>query len=225
MDQDVDSSGATVSTTSDDTSSKADAAKEQAGQLAGSAQGKASEVAGTAKDQAGQVANEAKAHAQELAGQTADQLNTQAGEQAQRLSSTLGELSDQLGSMADGGEPGTTAHAVVSDLADRSGRLSSYLADREPREILRDVQDFGRRRPAAFIAGAAVAGLLVGRFGKVAKNAPDPAPSTGGPSTGTSYEPSSPALDSEPLAIADDEPTSPGGAPVGATAFPPGGQA
>jgi hypothetical protein len=162
-----------VTTSIDETSGKADLAKEQASQVGGAAQQQASAVAGTAKEQAGQVAGDVKAHAQDLMGQTTSQVAAQADDQTQRLAGNLKQLSDHFHTMASSGEPGSTAHTVVDEAARRSGELSSYLDGHEFGEIINDVKGFARRRPGAFILGSAVAGLVVGRLGRAVKDAPD----------------------------------------------------
>jgi hypothetical protein len=162
-----------VTTSIDETSGKADQAKEQASQVGGAAAEQASAVAGTAKEQAGQVVSDARAHAQDLLGQTTSQVGAQADEQTQRLSGNLKTLSEHFGTMADSGEPGSTAHTLVNEASRRTGELSSYLDGHEFGEIVNDVKGFARRRPGAFILGSAVAGLLVGRLGRAVKDAPD----------------------------------------------------
>jgi hypothetical protein len=167
-----------VTTSIDETSGKADQAKEQASQVGGAAAEQASAVAGTAKEQAGQVVSDARAHAQDLLGQTTSQVSAQADEQTQRLSGNLKTLSEHFATMASSGESGSTAHTLVNEASRRSAELSSYLDGHQIGDIANDVKDFARRRPGAFILGSAVAGLLVGRLGRAVKDAPDSADGT-----------------------------------------------
>jgi hypothetical protein len=162
-----------VSTSIDETSGKADQAKEQASQVGGAAAQQAGAVAGTAKEQAGQVVSDARAHAQDLMDQTTSQVGAQADEQTQRLSGNLKTLSEHFSTMASSGEPGSTAHTLVDEASRRTKDLSSYLDGREVGEIINDVKGFARRRPGAFILGSAVAGLTVGRLGRAVKDAPE----------------------------------------------------
>jgi len=63
---------------------------------------------------------------------------------------------------------------VVSRVADGGRQLADYLDRNGPDGVLREVQDFARRRPGAFLATALAAGFVVGRIGKgVAKADPD----------------------------------------------------
>src|SRR4051794_16922229 len=163
-------------------------ARQQAGEVAGATTSAAADVAGTAKEQAGHVVGEAVNQAQDLMEQTRQQVTTQASEQTQRLAGDLrplpqqvtpmapaghagatpgfvGEqLAEQLTSMAQSGQPGTTAHSLVQQLADHGHRAAGYLEDREPGDLVADLQSLGRRRPGAFLLGATVAGAVVGRL-------------------------------------------------------------
>ena len=66
------------------------------------------------------------------------------------------------------------AAAVVSRVADGGRQIADYLDRNGPEGVLREVQDFARRRPGAFLATALAAGFVVGRLGKgVAKADPD----------------------------------------------------
>jgi hypothetical protein len=44
--------------------------------------------------------------------------------------------------------------------------MADYLDRNGPEGVLREVQDFARRRPGAFLATALAAGFVVGRLGK-----------------------------------------------------------
>jgi hypothetical protein len=48
--------------------------------------------------------------------------------------------------------------------ADRAHGAASWLEQREPADLLDEVRNFARRRPGAFLIGAAVAGLAAGRL-------------------------------------------------------------
>lgn len=59
-------------------------------------------------------------------------------------------------------------------MADGGRQLADYLDHHGPDGVLREVQDFARRRLGAFLATALAAGFVVGRLGKsVAKADPD----------------------------------------------------
>lgn len=56
---------------------------------------------------------------------------------------------------------------VADEIADRLERVSAYLSDTQSDQILNDARDFARRRPAVVAAGAAVAGIVVGRLARM----------------------------------------------------------
>ena len=149
----------------------ASTAQEKAGEVTAHAQDAAHQVAGTAAEQAQNVKDETVRQARNLAGEAGGQLSAQAKDQTQRLVGTLRELGDELKGMAEGGQPRGTATELVHQGAERVHGLAGYLDGKEPAEILDDARAFARRRPGAFLAGAAVLGLLAGRVGRGVKDA------------------------------------------------------
>jgi len=57
----------------------------------------------------------------------------------------------------------------VRQAADGLESLSRNLADKEPGDLLNAVRDFGRKNPAAFIGGAVLVGLALGRFARASE--------------------------------------------------------
>ena len=64
---------------------------------------------------------------------------------------------------ANGGQSGV-ATEFARQAADRMHGAASWLEQREPGDLLDEVRNFARRRPGAFLIGAAVAGLAAGRL-------------------------------------------------------------
>ena len=126
----------------------------------------AAEVAGTVKDQVAQVTGEASAQARDLLAEARAQVQDQARAQTGRLAENVRRLAHELRDMADHGKPDSTATAAVAQLADGGHRVADRLEGRGPDGLLEDVQDFARRRPGLFLAGAALAGFALGRTGK-----------------------------------------------------------
>jgi len=141
------------------------AAKEKAKAVAGQTKDAAVDVKDTAKEQAQRVGQEAKAQARNIASDVRDQLSKQARTQNDRLSGTIRQTADQLDEMRGDRAEGPAA-AVVSRVADGGRQLADYLDRNGPEGVLREVQDFARRRPGAFLATALAAGFVVGRLGK-----------------------------------------------------------
>ncbi|MEV4639897.1 hypothetical protein AB0J80_21375 [Actinoplanes sp. NPDC049548] len=141
------------------------AARQAAGQSAQAAGQAASEVAGTAKHQAQRVAAEAGTQARTVAAELRDKVGEQARTQSDKLVSTIRETADHLDEMR-GDRQDSPAAAVVSRVAEGGRQLADYLDRNGPDGVLREVTDFARRRPGAFLATALAAGFVVGRLGK-----------------------------------------------------------
>ncbi|MYT80909.1 hypothetical protein YW3DRAFT_07337 [Streptomyces sp. MnatMP-M77] len=149
----------------------AQTARDKASEGTDLAAGKAGDVAGTAKEQAVDVAGEATARAQDVAGELRSQLEEQARSQTQRLAENVRRLADDLHDMSSSTDSDSPAAGAVKKIADRGHQAASRLEDRGPGGLLSDMQDFARRRPGAFLAGAALAGFATARLAKGAKSA------------------------------------------------------
>jgi uncharacterized protein YjbJ (UPF0337 family) len=148
-------------------------AKQVAGQTKEAAGQAATDVKDTAKEQATRVAGEARTQARNVIGDVRDRVGEQARTQTDQLVGSIRQTADHLDEMR-GDRPDTPAAQVVSRVADGGRQLADYLDRNGPDGVLREVQDFARRRPGAFLVTALAAGFVVGRLGKsVAKADPD----------------------------------------------------
>jgi len=145
-----------------DESSRTKQVAQQGVQAAGHA---ATDVKDTAVEQAQRVGAETKAQARNLAGDVRNRLSEQARTQNDRLAGTIRDTADQLDEMR-GDRSDSPAATVVARVADGGRQLADYLDRNGPEGVLREVQDFARRRPGAFLATALAAGFVVGRLGK-----------------------------------------------------------
>lgn len=145
-----------------------DRAKDTASQAAQSF----GDVAHEARDKAAGVADTATTQLKSLADQARTELDTQAQSQQKRAAEGLRSLSNELSSMARNSEDPGYATDLVKQVSQTTDRVATWLDDRDPGTIVRDVQDFARRRPGLFIALAAGAGVLVGRLARGVKDAP-----------------------------------------------------
>jgi hypothetical protein len=150
-------------------------AKDKAAQSAQAGTQAAGDIAQTAVNTAHDVVGEGKAQARNLVGEARDQLRGQAADQHHRAVTSLRSLADQLHSMAESGQRGETATELVGQAADRAHDAASWLDRREPGDLIEELRRFARRRPAAFLAGALVAGVVAGRLtrGVVAAHSDD----------------------------------------------------
>ena len=144
--------------------SRTDAAKGEAADVARTAAGSAQNVAQTAKEEAANVAAEAKSNAKDLMNQAKSGLTSQAGAQQQKAAEGIRNISSQLHSMATAHDQQGVASDLVRQAAERASSVASWLENREPGDLLGEVQRFARNRPGTFLLLAAGAGVLAGRL-------------------------------------------------------------
>ncbi|WP_068875762.1 MULTISPECIES: hypothetical protein [unclassified Phenylobacterium] len=143
-----------------------------------------------AKELVGQAGHALKAEAQSFASAAQERVRAEAQKGAQAGARTLGDFANAVRRAGDelASADQSPASRLVQQAADGLENLSRSLADKEPGDLLNAVRDFGRKNPAAFIGGAVLVGLAVGRFARAA----EPDHSSG--------------LDTEPLELAETDP-------------------
>ena len=152
--------------------STVETAKSEAGNVKDTAVGAAAGVKDVAKSEASNVAQEAKYQARSLVDQTRSQLRDQASNQKSAVAEKLHGFASELGSMASKADESGPMSDLVQDASRRVGEISHWLDNHEPTDLLDEVKRFARRRPVAFLAIAAAAGVVAGRVtrGAVAAN-------------------------------------------------------
>jgi hypothetical protein len=121
----------------------------------GEAQEKAQEVAGEAQEKA----RDAAGKAQETVRRQVDQRSTEAGEKVTAQAEDLRSVGEELR------KQGKDAPAKLADrAAEQTEKVGSYLKEKGPDEMLHDVEDFGRQRPWAVMAGGLALGVVAARF-------------------------------------------------------------
>lgn len=147
-------------------------AKEQAQQVAGSAAEQRQHVAGVAQEHAKKITGEAKDQVRGLMDEASTQLDEQSRTQKTKLAETLRGFGEDLESMSSSDSKSTgPAQKLVQQAAHQAQDLAAHLEDREPQELLDDVRRFARQKPATFVLGALVAGVVVGRLTRGSKAA------------------------------------------------------
>jgi hypothetical protein len=134
----------------------------------------AGEVAVTAKDQARTVAHEAREQTRQVLHQLRRHTDEQARHQSRRAAGAIRQWTGELEAIGDNAKPDSPMRGVVQQVAEQGHRAADYLETEGLHGAVRDVQDFARRRPGLFLAGALVAGFLVGRAVKAVASAEDP---------------------------------------------------
>jgi hypothetical protein len=118
------------------------------------------------QDAAGQVQQQVGEKAQEVRGQAADSIR-------QQLDSRSTQAGDQVSATADalrraGGQLRQEGNGMPAQYVERAAepveRLGRYLAQADGDRILRDAEQFARRRPSLAVLGGATLGFFVARF-------------------------------------------------------------
>ena len=113
-----------------------------------------------AKNMAAQVtsrASEAVASVRDAAAEQIDNARGALGDSGDRLAETLRRAAEEP-------EEGSMQARVLSAVAGGVSSVADTLHNRSVSEIAADVRELARRNPAAFAAGAAVAGFVLARF-------------------------------------------------------------
>ena len=152
--------------------STVDTAKRGAGNIKDTAAGAAGDVKDVAKGEVSNVASEAKYQARNLVDQTRSELRGQVGNQQSQLATRLNSWASELGSMASKSDDSGPMTDLAHEASRRVGEVSHWLDNHEPSDLVDEVKRFARRRPVAFLALAAAAGVVAGRVtrGAVAAN-------------------------------------------------------
>lgn len=124
-------------------------------------------VAQKAKEQARHLAHGAKRQTRRVAERARDEVEEIVGRQRARAADRLGHVAQALreaGLRLNEGEQGSDVGGYADRAAGQVERLCTYLRDTDLRGLLRDTEDFARRRPALFLGGTFLAGLALARF-------------------------------------------------------------
>jgi hypothetical protein len=155
----------------------------QGRQVASTAAEKGQEVASHAAEQAKGVASVASEQAATVGSQALGQARTvldsasgDVREQLEQRLTTLAEAArttaDELQALVEGRpeEAGRTKE-LAQTASQHIGRLADRADELGVQGVVEEVTDLARRRPVLFLAGAATAGVLVGRMARAGKEA------------------------------------------------------
>ena len=114
-----------------------------------------------AKEKAQETAQQAKRGVRDQV----DQRSTEAGERVSSMANDARSVADELRNQGKD-QPAKLAEQA----AQRAESLGDYLKHSDGDAILRDIEDFGRRRPWAVIAGGLALGFAASRFLKASSS-------------------------------------------------------
>jgi ElaB/YqjD/DUF883 family membrane-anchored ribosome-binding protein len=124
--------------------------------LVGQASAQVQEAASTAQERAVRLKEQGKSKL----GETLDQRTNEAGVQARKVAQALRRSGEQLSNEGNAQQ----AAALAEGAADRIERLGGYLERTSGDALVRDAEDFARRRPWMVAGIGLVAGLAASRF-------------------------------------------------------------
>lgn len=164
----------------DSDTSVPESAVSEAAEVGKSAAERTGEVAEVVGEQVKQVVSETGAQARHLIAEGVDQLREQASEGQHKLAGGLHSLADQVRQMSDRTDKPGMAADLIRQVSERTSDAASWLESREPGDLMNEVRRFARQRPGMFLAGAAVAGVVVGRLTRNVLASPKSAESDAG---------------------------------------------
>jgi len=128
--------------------------------------------------QAKQTTNEVVSQVQEQANSQIKRQKETAATELSTVVNAVRRFGESLHNEGDG--PITRFAAQYGDkAADSLDRVARYLREQDPKRLLNDVQNFGRRQPALLIGGAFLLGLAGARLIKTSMNAASNSMNTG----------------------------------------------
>ena len=144
--------------------STTDVAKSEAAAVTDHARESVQQVAQTSVDQAKDVGHEALQQARNLADEAREQVMSQASDQQARAAKSVRSLADELATMANSSQQNGVATELARQASERARQFATFLDKRRPGDVLDEVRELARRRPGVFLAGAAFAGVVLGRL-------------------------------------------------------------
>ncbi|HET7587191.1 MAG TPA: hypothetical protein VFL45_03805 [Gammaproteobacteria bacterium] len=111
------------------------------------------------KDQAREKTREMADEARRQATDTAERQKTAAADQVGGVASALRRTGEELGRQDQG-----YLADMASQFADSVDRFAGQLRDQDVGTLLNRTQEFARRRPGVFLAGAVATGFVLTRF-------------------------------------------------------------
>jgi ElaB/YqjD/DUF883 family membrane-anchored ribosome-binding protein len=124
--------------------------------LAGQASTQVQVAASTAQEKAVELKEQGKSKL----GDTLDQRTNDAGVQARKMAQALRQSGEHLSNEGNAQQ----AAGLAEGAADRIERLGGYLERTSGAELVRDAEDFARRRPWMVAGVGLLAGLAASRF-------------------------------------------------------------
>lgn len=137
---------------------------ETVGREADAAKAEASKASDNLRDGASKLVDDARSKVRE----GAEVGKARAASSLDDFTAAIRKASDELGERDQ-----SMAAGLVRQAAEGLEQASGALKGRDLREMTHSVADFARRQPAAFLIGAALAGVAIGRFARASSDHSD----------------------------------------------------
>lgn len=162
---------AAASTASRQSQEVASTATDQGQRVMEEATRQAHEAKASVKDQATQLTQELSSQGRSLVQETKQQLESQAQSQTQNLAQTLLRWGQETQALVDGRpDEAPMVRQYAQQCADKLNEVASEIEERGVDGLVEEVANFARRRPGAFLLGAAVVGFGGGRLLRSARS-------------------------------------------------------
>ena len=130
----------------------------------GSVTDTAKDAFGKVKESVGAVAGDALGQAKDKAGSVLDEQKTNLASGITGVADSIRQVGENLGGSGDNNQIAALASKYGETLAGQVEKFSSYIDDKEIKELVRDVEQFAKRNPLLFVGGAFALGILAARF-------------------------------------------------------------
>ncbi len=116
------------------------------------------------KDSAGTVATEAIGQVKDKASSVLDEQKTNLASSAASVAESIRKVGENLGNSGENNQVAAIAGKYGENIATQIEKFSSYIDEKELKELVRDVEQFARRNPLLFVGGAFTLGIFAARF-------------------------------------------------------------
>lgn len=124
----------------------------------------AKQTFGEIKESAGKITEQAVGQVKEKAASVIDEQKSNLAAGIGSVADSIRQIGEDIGGKADNKQIASLVDKYGDTLAGQVEKFSSYIEDKELKELVRDVETFARRNPALFVGGAFLLGVLAARF-------------------------------------------------------------
>jgi hypothetical protein len=130
---------------------------------------------GAARDRIGELNRTVRDEAHTFTSSARREAASRVEQRKQQVTGTIHDFADAVHRAGDelNQRDQTMAARLVSRAAEGLEDVSRTLADKRPSEMVEGLRDFGRRNPAAFLAGSVLLGVALGRFLRSSRPQPE----------------------------------------------------